>query len=207
MSNCGSCSGCSLKTTTSVDTNKIIYVLLETLEYSNKVVKGHSKRVGDMAKWLAQYLEIDRKMVELIRMAGYLHDIGMVTIPNDVLNQQEALTNEQKEVIKTHVNNGVKLLSNISDFDEITQIVGEHHEWFDGTGYPNGYAGNEIHLGARIIALCEAVDHMSTDHPYRKALSYDEIAKEIQKGSGTQFDPWFVMHIKELLITWQESLD
>ena len=207
MNKCDTCGGCSQTPKKNLEGDKVfIDLLMDVLESNNMSMKNHANHVATMSKWLAQYLGIDSKLCDTIELAGRLHDIGMMKIPSSLFNKRDALTAEDWNQLKKHPEYGYEILNQYPELNEVAQIVLEHHEWFDGTGYPSGYLGNEIHLGARIIGLCETIDHMSTKKPYKDATDFKTIEEEIKQKSGTQFDPWLVMHIKELIIVWQETL-
>jgi putative nucleotidyltransferase with HDIG domain len=207
MNKCDTCGGCSQTKKKNLEGDKVtIDLLMDVLESNNMSMKKHANHVGTMSKWLAQYLGIDSNLCDTIELAGRLHDIGMMKISPSLFNKMDALSTLDWKELKKHSEYGFEILNQYPELNEVAQIVLEHHERFDGTGYPSGFIGNEIHLGARIIALCETIDHMSTDKPYKGATSYKTIEEEIRQKSGTQFDPWLVMHIKELMIVWQETL-
>ncbi|PKM53871.1 Phosphohydrolase [Petrocella atlantisensis] len=207
MNKCDTCGGCSQTKKKNLEGDKItIDLLMDVLENNDMSMKNHANHVGTMSKWLAQYLGIDSNLCDTIELAGRLHDIGMIKIAPSLFNKKETLSEKDWKILKKHPEYGFEILNQYPELNEVAQIVLEHHEHFDGTGYPNGYLGNEIHLGARIIALCETVDHMSTKKPYKEASDFKIIEEEIRQKSGSQFDPWLVMHIKELMIVWQETL-
>ncbi|PKM57322.1 MAG: phosphohydrolase [Firmicutes bacterium HGW-Firmicutes-3] len=207
MNKCDTCGGCSQTKKKNLEGDKVtIDLLMDVLENNDMSMKKHASHVATMSKWLAQYLGIDSNLCDTIELAGRLHDIGMIKISPSLFNKKETLSVEDWKQLKKHPEHGFEVLNQYPKLTEVAQIVLEHHEWFDGTGYPSGYLGNEIHLGARIIALCETIDHMSTDKPYKEASDFKTIEEEIRKNAGAQFDPWLVMHIKELLIIWQETL-
>ncbi|PKM66280.1 MAG: phosphohydrolase [Firmicutes bacterium HGW-Firmicutes-2] len=207
MNKCDTCGGCSQTKKKNLEGDKVtIDLLMDILENNNMSMKNHANHVGIMSKWLAQYLGIDSNLCNTIELAGRLHDIGMMKISPSLFNKTDALSALDWKELKKHSEYGFEILNQYPELNEAAQIVLEHHERFDGTGYPSGLLGNEIHLGARIIALCETIDHMSTDKPYKNAVSFKSIEEEIRQKSGTQFDPWLVMHIKELMIVWQETL-
>lgn len=206
MSDCSTCGGCSQeKKTVSVDSELIIKVLTKAIEHKLHFNKGHGERIARMSKWLSNYLGIDSEMSELVSVAGYLHDIGMLSMSEGILDKSGPLTDGEWEEIRKHPENGMTFLGGYEDLREVQLMVKDHHEKFDGTGYPNGTKGDEIHLGARIIALCEAIDTMSTEQPYKSTMNFEAIEVEVRNQSGKHFDPWLVMHIKELLIIWQET--
>lgn len=207
MSDCSTCGGCGNKKKGSVDTESIIKVLTGALEHKMKFNQGHGERIAMMSKWFAEYLGIDSQMCELVGLAGYLHDIGMLSLPDGILNKTGPLSEQEWIEIRNHPDNAFRYLEAYEDLREVQLIVRDHHEHFDGGGYPGGLEGEEIHLGARIIALCESIDTMATKQPYSEAKSREAIAEEVGSQSGKQFDPWLCMHINELLTVAGEMFE
>ncbi|MBO4747169.1 MAG: HD domain-containing protein [Clostridiales bacterium] len=126
-----------------------------------------------------------------IYMMGLLHDVGKIGVPNEIINKPSTLTDEEFAKIKEHPGMGAKILSNIKEDPELTIAAHYHHERFDGRGYPDGLSGFDIPEAARIIAVADSYDAMSSNRSYRKSLSKEEIIAELTKGKGTQFDPKF----------------
>jgi len=124
-----------------------------------------------------------------IARAAFLHDIGKMAIPDQILRKPGPLTPEEREVMRTHCEIGYNMVTRIPFLREAAEIVLTHQEYFDGTGYPRGLKGEQIPLGARIFAVADALDAMISDRPYRKALSITHARDEIKRCSGTQFDP------------------
>jgi HD-GYP domain-containing protein (c-di-GMP phosphodiesterase class II) len=121
-----------------------------------------------------------------------LHDLGKISVPDHILMKPGKLSEEEMEIIKKHPANGAKIIEPIEPLKHARDIIKHHQECFDGTGYPEGLEGENIPLGARIIAVADAFGAMTTDRPYRNALSLEEAVKELKKCSGTQFDPYIV---------------
>lgn len=200
MSDCSTCGGCEKKSSlVSVESETVIQVLVKAIEHKLKVNQGHGERVAGLSRWFSNYLGIDTEMTELIGLAGYLHDIGMLGVSENVVMKEDSLSEAEWEEIYAHPMNGFEYLEGYEDLAEVQVIVRDHHEHYDGGGYPNGLKGQESHLGARIIALCEAVDTMAMNQSYRKALSFEEIEAEVRNNAGKHFDPWLANHIGELL--------
>ncbi|MBZ0271046.1 response regulator [bacterium] len=168
--------------------NNMIMSFVHTLEAKDKYTEGHSHRVADAALLIAQKIGLTPKEQEEIHLAGLFHDIGKIGVPESILNKHGVLTPEEFEIIKTHVTIGVKILSEIPQFRRITPMIRGHHEYYDGTGYPDGLVGDDIPLGGRILAVCDAYDAMSSDRPYRRRLTTDEIREVMIANRGTQFD-------------------
>ena len=132
---------------------------------------------------------ITGKALRDIRLGALLHDVGKIGIPDSILQKPGPLTPEEWKLMKKHPDLGARLLERIKFLEGAIPIVLNHQERFDGTGYPKGFRGKEIPLGARIFAVVDTFDSMTSDRPYRKALNYQAALKEIRENAGTQFDP------------------
>jgi putative nucleotidyltransferase with HDIG domain len=152
----------------------------------------HALGVANFATKLARRLGLPEERVDLIRRGSLLHDIGKLGVSEEILSTSEHLTQGQYEMIKTHSERGAALLQECSECQNLIPLVLHHHERFDGTGYPDGIAGNEIEIEARIIAVADAVDSMVSGRPYRKARPIRQAIAELERCSGTQFDPLVV---------------
>ena len=150
--------------------------------------RGHSDRVSEMAAKIAQALGRDEEYCQMVRLAGLFHDIGKVGVPDQVLMKASPLTEEEFAQIRKHPLDGARILSAIRMYREIVPVVRAHHERMDGKGYPDGLAGEEIPEAARIIAVADAYDAMTSDRSYRKALPVEQAVAQMEKGRGTQFD-------------------
>ncbi len=137
----------------------------------------------------AEFLGLSPEECELIHIAGHLHDIGKIGVPDYVLLKSGALTNDEFTKIKEHTTTGYNIVKNIPGLEEISKIVLHHHEHYDGKGYPQMLAGNQIPLGARILAVADSYDAMTTNRPYREKMSHFEALERIEAVRGTQFDP------------------
>ena len=153
--------------------------------------QGHPQRVSRLAAQIAMQMRLPEAEIEEIRQAGSLHDIGMIGIPHNILYKPDRLTPEEVEIIKTHSVKGQKILEplQLEAMQRIRHMVRHHHESFDGQGYPDKLKGEQIPLGARIIAVAEAFDAMVSDRVYSKARTVEEALAELRRCSGTQFDP------------------
>ncbi len=167
----------------------LLDALAEVIDLRDPFVLGHSKHVTRYAVMIAQKLGLPEERVELIRKASLLHDIGKLGIPDRILLKPSKLSLEEYEVMKAHTTLGSGLLETSYGLSNLIPIVRHHHEWFDGSGYPDGLKGKNIPLEARIVSLADAVEAMASDRPYRKVSEPDEILLEIQRAAGTQFDP------------------
>ncbi len=150
---------------------------------------GHSERVTALALRIAHTMGLHAKDLQIVHRGGLLHDIGKIGTPPAILNKPGRLEVWENEIMQNHVNVGIRILEPIDCFQDMLCVVAQHHEHFDGSGYPAGLAGEQISLHARIVAVADAYDALTSDRPYRKGVR-EEKAIEILKGnSGTQFDP------------------
>lgn len=168
---------------------KTIKSISSALDAKDQYTHGHSMRVTLYSLILAKDLGLDDKTLEEIETAGLLHDIGKVGIPQSILCKPGKLTDEEFEIMKSHPEQGEKIVRKIKKLDIISAWLKTHHERWDGKGYPDGLKGEEIPISARIIALADTYDAMTSTRSYRTALSHDTAIAEIQRCSGTQFDP------------------
>jgi putative two-component system response regulator len=151
--------------------------------------KEHLFRVAWYSQQLAYALDLGHEEVTIVRRAALLHDIGMIAVPDAVLHQPRSLTQAEFAQVKTHTVVGAELCRALPDGDAVSGIVRSHHERWHGGGYPDGLAGTEIPLGARIIAVADAFDTLTTDRPYRSALTVDGALDVLVLGAGAQWDP------------------
>lgn len=166
----------------------ILNTMVATLEAKDLYTYNHSTRVAEMAYVLGELLGMSKVELELMYIAGDLHDIGKIGIPDIILNKPERLESDEWRMMKRHSNIGYSILSKARYFEEVSKIVLHHHERWDGKGYPDGLKENQIPLESRILAVCDSVDAMKSDRPYRKSIS-DEICKdEIRKNKGIMYD-------------------
>jgi len=170
----------------------IIDCLIAAIEAKDGYTCGHSSRVADMSTDIASMLGIKGDRFENIHIAAHLHDIGKIGIPEHILNKPGALLPQEWSQVKEHPVTGYKILSKSSLLARVATIVLHHHERWDGKGYPHGLVGNQTPIGARIIAVADAIDAMITTRPYRKPLSWEECYHEISANKGRQFDPTVV---------------
>jgi putative nucleotidyltransferase with HDIG domain len=174
--------------------------LADTIDLRDPYTAGHSKRVAAYSKLLAEDLGLPIVEVETIENGALMHDIGKVGVPDAVLFKPGALDPEERMLIKGHPVIGAGILRNIPSMGEIVPCILHHHERVDGNGYPDGLLGEAIPLGARIIAVADAFDAMTTDRPYRRGLTVDAAVEELLKQEGTQFDRRCVLAFAELVM-------
>jgi response regulator RpfG family c-di-GMP phosphodiesterase len=167
-------------------------VLAETIEVKDRYMRGHARRVAFYAGLVAERLQLSAQAQQRVRIAAFLHDLGKVGVPTDLLLRAGALDPAERAVVERHPTIGAHLLTPLALPCEIPLAIRHHHEWWDGTGYPDGVAGEEIPLDARIIAVADAFDAMSCDRPYRHALRRETVVAEFKRYSGIQFDPAIV---------------
>ncbi|NCB74530.1 MAG: diguanylate cyclase [Clostridia bacterium] len=180
--------------------SKAIDLIMNTLYAKSKREAAHSKRVSNLAMSIGAKMNFNTDAANQLRIAGLIHDIGKISIDEKTLNKPGALSAEERKEIERHPEIGWRLLSSTNEFSELAQIVLNHHEKWDGSGYPNGLKGSKIPLEARIIAVADAYDAMTSIRSYRKALSNEDAVKELTRCSGTQFDPEIVdLFIKQVL--------
>lgn len=172
----------------------LLKALVKAIETRDPYTSGHSVRVAELALKAAKALNLSTTRVEDIETAALLHDVGKIdAIYSDILKKKGSLSREEMEIIKSHVEKGVELLTSLSSFRaEVIDAVRHHHERFDGSGYPAGLTGTDIPLGARIIKICDAVDAMLSDRPYRKALSIPDVREQLLIFADREFDPQLV---------------
>jgi len=169
-----------------------VSAIMKTLFAKSEREEKHSKRVGVLTEALAEKLGLDDITVDMIRTAGFLHDIGKIGIDESILNKSGKLDKSEWEIMKLHSAKGADILERTVEYAEIANIVLAHHERFDGEGYPNGLSGTEIPLGSRIIAIADAYDAMTNERSYRQPMSRADAILELKKCAGKQHDPTIV---------------
>lgn len=173
--------------------------LAEAVNSRDPYTGGHTQRVREYALQLADKFGLSDEEKESLRLAAILHDIGKIGIDDAILRKVDRLSAEEKRKMDDHPRIGAKILGFVEEMREVIPGVLHHHEWYDGSGYPEGLAGKQIPLQARIIAIVDAYDALTTDRPYRKASSAHEAHKILDMGSGTHFDPELLKMFGELL--------
>lgn len=184
---------------------QVVKTFIVSVEAKDSYTFGHSERVSQYAVELASKLpeyKQEPKRLDEIRLMGMLHDIGKINIPEQLLTKPDRLTSEEYDIIKTHPVVGGKMVEKISGLGPMRNGVLYHHERWDGLGYPSGLAGEQIPLAARILAIADAFDAMTSDRAYRRGLSPQEAFNRLYEGSGTQFDPRLIEILSQHQITW-----
>lgn len=170
---------------------ELLELFVHTVEFRDPYTSGHSKRVSRYSRIIAKAVGRSGKEIARIEIAGMLHDVGKIhEIFAPVLSKPGRLTPEERAIMELHPIKSAELVAKLSEFADIIPAVRHHHENWDGTGYPDRLAGFEIPLGSRIIMFADTIDAMTTDRPYRKAMTEVEVRAELQKYKGSQFDPY-----------------
>ncbi len=177
----------------------VVRSLAEAIDAKDTYTNGHSGRVAEYAREIARRYGYNMKEQRDIYIIGLLHDVGKIGVPDSVINKPGKLTDEEFELIKRHPVIGSQILKNIKEMPKLSIGARWHHERMDGTGYPDGLAGEEIPEEARIVAVADAYDAMSSQRSYRKIMPQARIREEIIKGSGTQFDPGFAQIMLKMI--------
>ena len=168
-----------------------VLALSKSIDAKDSYTRGHSQRVADYSRKIAGRYGYNEEKQERIYQMGLLHDIGKIGIPGAIINKPGRLTDEEFDIIRSHTVIGADILSNIEDFPELVIGARYHHERYDGRGYPDKLAGENIPLEARMIAVADSYDAMTSKRSYRDSMPQKKVRDEIVKGRGTQFDPQF----------------
>ncbi|MDD7333825.1 MAG: response regulator [Lachnospiraceae bacterium] len=170
---------------------QIATTLSGAIDAKDTYTNGHSTRVAEYSREISRRAGFSEEVQDEIYMMGLLHDVGKIGIPDAIINKPAKLTDEEYSIIQKHPVTGAKILKNITEFPKLSNGARWHHERYDGKGYPDGIAGEEIPTEARIIAVADAYDAMSSRRSYRDVLPQAKVREEVEKGKGTQFDPVF----------------
>ena len=176
-----------------------IQTLRFAVEAKDAYTRGHSDRVSEYSVLIGEYLNLTEEDIKTLRIGGLFHDIGKIGIPDSILLKETKLDDDEYSQIKNHPSIGAHILCNAEIFQEIIPIVKHHHEKYDGTGYPSKLAGADIPFLARIAAVADTFDAMTSKRTYRDALPLDVVKSEIKRCSGTQFDPEIAKAFLEIL--------
>ncbi len=180
-----------------------ISVIVEALDAKDVFTEGRSSRVCCYVVNLAKSLNLPEIEISKIEIAGLLHDIGMIGVPESILQKQGPLTEQEYLEVKRHIDYGMKILENIKQLSSIVDIVKYHHERYDGSGYPDKLSGEQIPIGARIIALADTFDAMLSKRAYKQPLDFNSAKEELRKCAGSQLDP----NITETFLNIVDSID
>jgi len=166
-----------------------IRVMALTMEMRDPFTAGHQRRVANLACAIAKQMDFSHGQAGVIRLAGEVHDIGKIHVPAEYLTKPGHLTTEELNIVRTHPEVGYRVLKMIAFPWPIAEIVHQHHERMDGSGYPLGLAGEEIVLGARIVAVADVVEAMASHRPYRPAVGIGQALEEVSQNKGILYDP------------------
>jgi putative nucleotidyltransferase with HDIG domain len=166
--------------------------LARTLEARDLETRGHSDRVVAYSLRIADAMRLGRQDLTALEQGALLHDIGKIGIRDSILLKRGELTRDEWVAMREHVSLGLKIISNIDFLSPARFVIGQHHEKYDGSGYPNGLERESIHVAARVFAVADAYDAITSDRPYRSGKSYDNACSEIKRNAGSQFDPGMV---------------
>jgi HD-GYP domain-containing protein (c-di-GMP phosphodiesterase class II) len=163
--------------------------LASLIDLKDSYTEGHSKHVRDLTRQFAEYLKLPSREIEKITTAAELHDIGKIGVPDSILKKNGKLSEEEFCEIKKHPLLGANSIKSLKGFENVATIIRNHHERYDGTGYPDGLSAEQIPLGSKILSLVDAYDAMAFGRSYRIAMQRNDILSTLQQGMGTQFDP------------------
>lgn len=170
---------------------QIVEALAASVDAKDRYTHGHSSRVAAYSREIARRAGFNQAQQDTIFMMGLLHDVGKIGVPDTIINKPGRLTDEEFAVIKTHSSVGAEILKKITDYPELMTGARWHHERYDGKGYPDGLSGESIPEVARMIAVADTYDAMTSNRSYREALKQEQVRSEIEKCKGSQFDPRF----------------
>ncbi|MFD7660966.1 HD domain-containing phosphohydrolase, partial [Actinosynnema sp. NPDC059797] len=160
---------------------------------------GRSLAIAEWARTVAERLERDATEVRTARRAGRLLDVGMIVLPDDLLTESGPLTDQQWHLLHEHPDSGARMVGVLPDHADVAEVIRQHHERWDGAGYPNGLRGERIRIEARVLSVCDAWAAMRADRPHRRALTHEQAVRELRVGRGARFDPHLVDVFLELL--------
>ena len=173
--------------------------LTEAIESRDPYTGGHCRRLADYSSLVAKEMGMPSHEIEVVRLGAALHDMGKIVVPDSILKKPSALTPEEYAIVKQHCYSGGQICKRVGFLMSAYPIVYHHHERWDGRGYPDGLAGERVPLGARIVAVMDAYDAMTTDRPYREAMSHEEAQSILRDGGGSQWDPTIVTLFLDML--------
>jgi putative nucleotidyltransferase with HDIG domain len=179
----------------------LLHTMIRTLDLRDRMTARHSAAVAHYAREIASVIGMSDDEQEIVHTAGLLHDIGKFNLPDDILKADRSLSEADWDLIRTHPDEGARLVAHLEGYGEAAEIIRTHHERFDGTGYPAGIAGTEIPLGARIISAADTYDVLTARDSYRQPVSSAEAVAELRRVAGTQLDPAVVSVFIGLLET------
>jgi len=190
-----------------IDLVSSLKTLIGIINSKDRYTYGHLERVVIFCQMMAEYLGLSEHERKVLRYAAYLHDLGKVETPKEILNKTMPLSEEEWNILKQHPESGVLILRPVEELSEVIPVILHHHERYDGTGYPHGLKGDEIPYLARILSIADSFDTMTSNRPYQLRCSYDEAVKELERCSGSQFDPEIVQAFVEVVKLNKKNLD
>jgi putative nucleotidyltransferase with HDIG domain len=179
--------------------------LARAIDAKSTWTAGHSERVTNLAMRIGNVMGLPARDLQIVHRGGLLHDIGKIGTPATILDKPGKLEPEEMKIMREHVTIGVRILEPVPCFREVLPIVAQHHEWFDGSGYPAGLAGENISLNARILTVADSYDAIISDRPYRKGIPKQQALEILKNKAGTQFDPMVIRVFGLLRSTGQLS--
>ena len=181
--------------------------LVDTASLHDPYAPGHRLRTSQIARVLAQMLSFDEDIVNGIRLAATLHDLGILLVPKEILSKPGKLTDAEYALVKQHTDYSAGLFRQVDFPWPVIEMIEQHHERLDGSGYPKGLTKNEIMLEAQVIAVADVMDALLTDRPWRKAFTVEEALGQMEKDKGVKFDPYVVDACVELYTKQKYRLD
>ena len=178
---------------------EFLEVLAETIESRDAFMRGHARRTAFFSGLLGERVGVPDDDAESLRLAAFLHDLGKIGVPLEVIQQRDTLSSQERTGVELHASLGERLIKPLGLSSRIASAIRHHHERWDGTGYPDRLRGNASPLASRIIGIADAFDAMTCERPYRPALGQEKALAELQKGAGSQFDPVLVEHFIEMV--------
>ena len=178
--------------------NDSINTMVKIVELRDPYTAGHQQNVAALATAIAVEMKLEETRIEHLRTAAVIHDIGKMYVPSDILSKPGKLSEIEFSLIQTHARNGYDIIKGMDFPSDVAQVVLQHHERLDGSGYPNGIRGEEILLEAKIVAVADVVEAMASDRPYRPAKGIDQALAEIAENRGRLYDPAVVDACLEL---------
>jgi putative nucleotidyltransferase with HDIG domain len=178
----------------------IAETLINAMEAKDVYLRGHSRRVAEQAASVAEELGLDADMVENVRLAGRLHDIGKIGIREEILNKPGALTAEEYAHVKEHVRIGMEILAPLRHIPVALEFIHDHHEHYDGSGYPRALAGEDISIGGRILAACDAFDAMTSRRAFREAYDSEQTIAYLEDEVGRLLDPEVFAALEKVVV-------
>lgn len=184
-----------------------VRTLSDTIGLKEAYTPGHQHNVAHLSRTIAQVMGLDADTIDGLRIGATLHDFGIIRIPSEILSKPSKLTPQEYEIMKQHPVHGFQILKSIEFPWPVGKMILQHHERLDGSGYPGGISGDDIILEARIIAVADVIDSMTSDRPWRRALPLDAALDELKKGRGTKYDPAVVDAVLEIYTNRSQLLD